>query len=342
MCLLHEIDGMLLIRTMTSSASDAHQITRRITTLSVGVAVVLIVLKSFALGASGSVSIMASLTDSALDLIASLATFFAVRWAAADPDAEHPYGHGKAEGLASLVQSGIVLASAFFIGFEAIKRIFRPEQVTGGMWAIAVMAISMAITGWLIWQQGRAIRQTGSLAVEGDRAHYAADLAANLVVLIGVGSGALLNAPGLDALAGLVVAIWLAWGAIGLLRKSADHLLDGVAPAEDRNTVVALVLEDDRISNVHQLRIRKAGQVLMVQMHIDLDGKLSLKDAHDIVVAAERRVMAAYPRVDIIIHADPALYSLGGDTEMDAPDPPDDAQSDLIAESEASPKGPWG
>jgi ferrous-iron efflux pump FieF len=342
MCLLHEIDSMLLNRTMTSPASDAHQITRRITTLSVGVAIVLIVLKSFALGASGSVSIMASLTDSALDLIASLATFFAVRWAAADPDAEHPYGHGKAEGLASLVQSGIVLASAFFIGFEAIKRMIRPEQVTDGMWAIGVIAVSMALTGWLIWQQGRAIRKTGSLAVEGDRAHYAADLAANFVVLVGVGSGALLNAPGLDALAGLVVAIWLAWGAVGLLRKSSDHLLDGVAPAEDRNAVVALVLEDDRISNVHQLRTRQAGQVLMVQMHVDLDGRLSLKEAHDIIVAAEQRVLAAYPRADIIIHADPALHTLTGDADMAAPEPTADATSDLITDAEASPKGPWG
>ena len=95
---------------MTASPLDAaHETTRRITTVSVATAVLLIVMKAFALGASGSVSILASLADSALDLVASLATFFAVRWAAAPPDDDHRYGHGKAEGLASLVQAGMVL-----------------------------------------------------------------------------------------------------------------------------------------------------------------------------------------------------------------------------------------
>jgi ferrous-iron efflux pump FieF len=184
---------------MTASSLDAaHETTRRITTLSVATAVLLIVLKTFALGASGSVSILASLADSALDLVASLATFVAVRWAAAPPDDKHRYGHGKAEGLASLVQSGMVLASAVFIGWEALQRIVDPRPVTAGGWAVGVVVLSIVITAALVWMQTQAMKKTGSLAVAGDRAHYAADLAANVVVLIGVISGAFLSAPGLD------------------------------------------------------------------------------------------------------------------------------------------------
>ncbi|MDZ4362937.1 cation diffusion facilitator family transporter, partial [Brevundimonas sp.] len=235
---------------------DAQLTVRRVTGLSVGVAVVLIAIKAFALGASGSVSIMATLADSGLDLVASLATFYAVRWAAAPADEAHRYGHGKAEALAALVQAGLVFASALFIGWAAVNRILDPRPVTAGSWSVGVMLVSMALTGWLVWMQTRAVKASGSIAVAGDRAHYAADMASNLVVLIGVASGAFLNAPGLDAAAGLVVAVWLFWGAVGMLRIAAHQLLDRAAPDEDRIAVTTAVLADPRIFGVHQLRTR--------------------------------------------------------------------------------------
>ncbi len=312
---------------MTQPIADHAATNRRITTISVCVAVMLVSLKAFAYGASGSVSIMASLTDSALDLVASLGTFFAVRWAAAAPDAEHRYGHGKAESLAALVQSGLVMASAVFIGLEAVRRIFRPEPVSGGEWAVGVMVLSIGFTGWLIWQQSRAIKASGSVAVAGDRAHYSADLAANVVVLIGIISGSLLKAPGLDAAAGLVVAVWLGWGALGLLKTAANHLLDAAAPDDERNGITAAVLDDARIRNVHRLRTRISGNTLMAQMHIDLDQSLSLAEAHDIVDAAEKRVLSRYPNADIIIHADPA---------------PAVATPTAPKTSTAQASGPWG
>ena len=320
---------------MTASLDDAHAVSRRITTLSVGTAVVLIVLKAFALGASGSVSILATLADSSLDLIASLATFFAVRWAAAPADPEHRYGHGKAEALAGLVQAGLIFASSVFIGWEAVQRILDPRPVSAGGWAVGVVVISIAVTLWLVWMQTQALKKTSSLAVAGDRAHYAADIAANVVVLIGVISGAFLQAPGLDAAAGLVVAVWLFWGAITLLRESADHLLDHAGPEEDRVAITAAVLADPRISGLHQLRTRMAGQVLMVQMHVDLDPQLTLETAHAIVVEAEQRILAAFPHADILIHADPR-----GRAEVHTP-----ASSVAAPEAPSEPlairPGPW-
>lgn len=293
---------------MTETATPApspDEIRRRITRLSVLAAVVLIAIKAFALGASGSVSILASLTDSALDLAASLATFFAVRWAAAPPDAEHRYGHGKAEAMAALVQSGLIFASAVFVGWEAVQRIFAPLSVTGGVWALSAVVLSMAVTGGLVWMQGRALKAAPSLAVEGDRSHYASDLAANGVVLIGVISGAWLHAPGLDAAAGLIVAIWLGWGAVGLLGQAADQLLDRSASPGVDAAVTAAVLSDPRIGGLHRLRTRMVGTVVQTQMHIDLDPELSLMDAHAIVEAAEERIRAAVPEADVLIHADP-------------------------------------
>lgn len=278
---------------------------RQVTTLSVGVAVVLIALKAFALGASGSVSILASLADSALDLAASLTTFYAVRWAVRPGDHTHRHGHGKGEAMAALVQSGLIFASAIFIGWEALARMFDPRPVTGGGWAIGVVVVSMALTAGLVWLQTRSLKAQGSMAVQADRAHYAADLAANAVVLIGIVSGAFLGAPGLDAAAGLVVAVWLAWGAFGLIRDAGGQLLDREASDADRVAVTNAVLADPRVGGVHQLRTRMSGTRLVAQMHIDLDRSLSFEDAHAIVVEAEQRIGAAFPDADVLIHADP-------------------------------------
>lgn len=279
--------------------------TNQITRLSVGVAVILIALKAFALGASGSVSILASLADSSLDLIASLATFYAVRWAAAPADADHRYGHGKGEAMAALVQAGLVFASAAFIGWEALQRMFDPRPIGGGPWAVGVVVVSILLTAGLVWFQTRSIKASGSVAVAADRAHYAADLAANGVVLIGVISGAFLAAPGLDAAAGLVVAVWLFWGAFGVLKDAGDQLLDREASDADRVALTNAVLADPRVGGVHQLRTRMSGARLITQMHIDLDRKLSFEASHDIVVEAENRVKAAFPGADVLIHADP-------------------------------------
>ena len=327
---------------MTASAlDDAHATTRRITTLSVGTAVVLIVLKAFALGASGSVSILATLADSTLDLIASLATFFAVRWAAAPADPEHRYGHGKAEALAGLVQAGLIFASAVFIGWEAVQRIFDPRPVTAGGWAVGVVVVSIAVTLWLVWMQTQALKKTNSLAVAGDRAHYAADLAANAVVLIGVASGAFLGAPGLDAAAGIVVAVWLFWGATGMLKAAADHLLDRAVPEADRVAIIQAVLADPQVFGVHQLRTRMAGQVMMIQMHVDLDAHQTLDAAHAVVVAAENRVLALFPTADILIHADPRGHTRP-QTDVPAVATPAPAQTEAVeAPTGPAPKGPW-
>ncbi|WGM32042.1 cation diffusion facilitator family transporter [Brevundimonas sp. NIBR11] len=279
--------------------------TRQITGLSVGVAVLLIAMKAFALGASGSVSILASLADSSLDLIASLSTFYAVRWAAAPADADHRYGHGKGEAMAALVQAGLVFASAVFIGWEALQRMFDPHPVTGGPWAVGVVIVSIVLTGLLVWLQTRSLKASGSLAVSADRAHYAADLASSGVVLIGVASGAWLAAPGLDAAAGLVVAVWLFWGAFGVLKGAGDQLLDREASDADRIALTNAILSDPRVGGVHQLRTRMSGNRIIAQMHVDLDRSLSFEASHDIVVAAEDRVKAVFPGADVLIHADP-------------------------------------
>jgi cation diffusion facilitator family transporter len=287
------------------SLDESAALTRRVTWLSVATALILTALKAAVWIASGSVSILASLADSGLDLIAALGSFAAVRYAVAPPDAEHRFGHGKAEAFASLVQAGLVFASSALVGQEAIVRLLHPQPLTRGGWAIGAMVVSIGLTALLVTAQTRVLRQARSVAVTGDRAHYLADLASNVVALVAIAASALLGLGGVDALGGLAVAALLLWGAVSVFREASNELMDHELPDEARARIVALMTQDARLTGVHQLRTRAAGPTIHIQMHADLDPELTLEHAHEVVVAAEKRVLEAFPSADIIIHPDP-------------------------------------
>jgi cation diffusion facilitator family transporter len=284
---------------------ETTALTKRITRLSVATAVVLSALKLFAWFASGSIAALASLADSALDIVAALGTFIAVRYAAAPPDREHRYGHGKGEAFASLMQAGLVFASAALVGQEAVSHMISPKPIQQEGWAVGVMAVSLVLTFMLTRAQAHVLSKAHSVAVSGDRAHYLMDIAANVVALVGIALAALFSSPRIDAAAGLVVAGWLVWGAIQVFRESSEQLLDHELPDVSRAEIVSRMTSDPRVRGVHQLRTRASGPYVHIQMHADLDPELSLEQAHQVVVAAEKRVLEAFPAADIIIHPDP-------------------------------------
>jgi cation diffusion facilitator family transporter len=285
--------------------AETAALTRRVTLLSVGTAAVLMAMKLAVWLASGSVAVMASMADSAMDLVASLATFFAVRYAVVPPDREHRFGHGKAEAFASLMQAGLVFASAALIGREAVQRLVAPEPIAQEGWAIAVMIVATALTLGLVRAQTQVLKRTSSVAVSGDRAHYFSDLASNLVALVGIAGSAFLGINGLDAVAGLAIAALLVWGAINVFREASAQLMDKELPEEARLQIVDLMTQDPRLTDVHQLRTRASGPFVHIQMHVDLDPELTLDAAHHVIVEAEKRLLAAFPSADILIHADP-------------------------------------
>lgn len=283
----------------------ASRITRQAAMLSVGVGLLLVALKGGSWLQSGSVAMLSSLADSTLDLATSLFTYFAVRYAAAPPDREHRFGHGKAESFAGLFQAGLVAISGGLIAVEALRALVSGRTVVHGAEAIGVMVISMMLTGALVVAQSRAIAQTASVATKGDRAHYASDFAANGAVIAGIAASVFLGWTWADAAAGLIVAAWLGYGALQVARAAADNLLDRELPDGDRARIEALALEGGDISGVHDLRSRAAGPYIHIQFHADLDPDMPLRRAHEIIVAAETRIRAAFPGADIIIHPDP-------------------------------------
>jgi ferrous-iron efflux pump FieF len=283
----------------------AAAVTRRTALLSVSVALVLIGAKLWAFLVSGSVAMLASLADSGLDLVASLFTLWAISYAAHPPDADHSYGHGKAEGFSALVQALLVGASAALIGAEAVERMRAPVPVDQGGLAIAVMLGSIFLTGALIWAQTRALRKTGSIAVAGDRAHYGADLASNLAVIGGIAAASWFDLPLADPVIGLAVAVWLAWSALGVARGAVDQLMDRELPDAARARIKALAEAGGDDVRLHRLRTRAAGPIIHIQFHLDVPPHISVAEAHRLMAACEARILAEFPGADVLIHPDP-------------------------------------
>jgi ferrous-iron efflux pump FieF len=286
------------------TAADRRRATRNVTLLSIGVAATLVAIKLAVWLLGRSDALLASASDSGLDLFASTMNFFAVRWAAAPPDREHRFGHGKGEAFASLLQAGLVFASAAVVAEEAVRHLLHPQPIAFEGWGVAVMVVSIALTAGLVFAQTRLLRSVASVAVSADRTHFAADLASNAVALAAIAL-AWMGLVWADALGGLAVAAILLWGAVGVFREASSQLLDHELRDEDRRRIVELITSDPAIRHVHQLRTRASGPIVHIQMHVDLDPDLTLEVAHKAVVAAERRVLTAFPDADILIHPDP-------------------------------------
>lgn len=293
--------------TAPANTAEHTRVTTRAAAFSVAVAGFLMIVKAWSWFDSNSVAMLSSLADSTLDVVASLFTYFAVRYAASPPDSDHRFGHGKAEAFAGLIQAGLVAVSGALIALEAGRRLFQPLPIaqSSAFTGIGVMVVSMALTTILVAAQTSAIAKTKSVATRADRMHYVGDVMANLVVIGGIALGAFYDMPWADALAGIFVALWLGWGAIQVAREAADHLLDRELPDNDRARIKALAESDERILAVHDMRTRTSGPYVHIQFHADLEPSLNLADAHKIVVAAEERIRAAYPTADIIVHPDP-------------------------------------
>ncbi len=278
---------------------------RRVAMLSVAVAVTLSLLKLGGWWLSGSVGLLASLADSGLDLVAALGTLTALRLAIVAPDADHRYGHGKAEAFASLLQAALVFIAAAAIGREAALRLAHPVAVRTEFAALIVMAVSIALAAALVIAQTRVLAHTRSAALEGDRAHYLADVAGNIAAFLGVAAAWALHAPRADAAAGLVVSAWLLWGAFKLLRISADTLMDRDLDDTERGTIRDLIRSDPQIVGLQDLRTRSSGPIVHIQAHFAVAPHLTVEAAHHILVQAENRILARFPAADIMLQPDP-------------------------------------
>lgn len=288
---------------MTSSPEHARLL-RLATRASVAVACTLIIAKAIAWWLSGSVSMLAGLTDSALDGIASLLNLLAVHYALRPADDDHRYGHGKAESLAGMAQALFIGGSAVLIAFQAYERIKQPEPLGAPWISIGVIVFSLLLTVALLMLQHRVIKQTGSNAVRADSLHYRSDLLLNgsiLVALVLAGFGW----QQLDAWFGLGIAAYILWSAIQIARESFSVLMDEELPTDVSQHMLELACSVQGVLGAHDLRTRISGNHWFVQLHLELPGELTLSVAHGISDQAADAIHKAYPRAEVLVHADP-------------------------------------
>ena len=269
------------------------------------VAAFLAAVKLYAGITTGSVAMLASLVDSLLDTLASIVNLIAVRAAIAPHDREHRFGHGKAEPLAGLIQAVVVTASVIFVLVEALPRFVDPVAVVHGEIGLAVMAVSILLTGGLVALQRFAVRRTGSVAIRADSLHYRSDLLMNL----GVVAALLLATYGgmafFDPLFAVVVAGYVLYSVGGIVRQSYDMLMDREFPDADRARIRDIAQRHPQVIAVHDMRTRHAGIHSFVQLHIELPADMSLRQAHVVTDEVEAEIRRAFPETDVIIHQDP-------------------------------------
>ncbi|MCM2461341.1 cation diffusion facilitator family transporter [Pseudomonas sp. CG7] len=289
---------------MTTSTEHARLL-RLATRASVAVALVLIVAKALAWWLSGSVSMLAGLTDSTLDGVTSLLNLLAVHYALRPADDDHRYGHGKAESLAGMAQALFIGGSAVLIALQAFERLKEPVPVDAPWLSVGVIVFSLVLTLALLALQHRVIRATGSNAVRADSLHYRSDLLLNgsiLVALVLAGLGWYQ----LDAWFGLGIAVYILWSAIQIARESFAVLMDEELPPDVSQRMLELACAVPGVLGAHDLRTRVSGNHWFVQLHLELPGELTLSVAHGISDQAADAIHRAYPKAEVLVHADPS------------------------------------
>jgi ferrous-iron efflux pump FieF len=280
-------------------------LTQRAAIASVTMALFLLGLKSWAALETGSVSMLGSLADTGLDIIASLVTLFSVRLAAQPADDKHSYGHGKAEALAALFQTVLITASAIAIGWRGISRIGDSAAPTHPELGIGVSVIAIITTLMLITYQRYVVKKTGSIAIHADHVHYSSDVLLNLAVIAALVLDSMLGLRGADPVLGVIIALWLVWHAREVARHAIDQLMDREWPEEKRTRFLAVAQSHPELTGIHAMRTRSSGAHDFVQFHIWVDPDTTIRDAHRAMDELEAKLETAFPGTEVLIHPEP-------------------------------------
>ncbi|KPZ15268.1 cation diffusion facilitator family transporter [Pseudomonas syringae group genomosp. 3] len=287
-----------------STTAEHSRLLRLATRASLAVAVTLILAKGVAWWLSGSVSLLAGLTDSLLDGAASFLNLLAVHYALRPADDDHRYGHGKAEALSGMAQALFITVSGVLIAVQAVERIQNPEPLGAPLLGMVVMVISIALTLALLSLQYRVIKATGSAAIRADSLHYRSDLLLNASILVAL-TLAYFGWQQLDAYFGLGIALYILWSALQIARETVSVLMDEELPADISTLMLELARSVPGVLGAHDLRTRISGNHWFVQLHLELPRTLTLSVAHALCDQAADTIHEQFPKAEVLVHADP-------------------------------------
>jgi ferrous-iron efflux pump FieF len=256
--------------------------------------------------ASGSIAVLSSALDSAGDALASFANFLFLTVAAKPPDEGHPFGHGKAEHLAALLQGALLLGSAIVLGIRAAERIRDPKPIAATTIAIVMMAFSIIATIAVTTYLKRNAVSEESTALAGDALHYTSDIVANAATIAALVVVRLTGNPRVDSIFGVTVAAWIAWNSLYLIWNAGNDLMDASLPDDEiAHVVEAIERSDPSVIGYRELRTRRAAGVRFVEFELCIDRSVSFEQAHELTERVKSAIRAKFPRVVVSVHAEP-------------------------------------
>jgi len=279
---------------------------RRYAWLSIAAAVATIALKAAAYLVTGSVGLLSDALESFVNLAGALMALWMLSLAARPPDANHAYGHGKAEYFSSGVEGGLILIAAISIAVTAVERLLNPrplEQVGLGLGvSVVASAINLGVSLVLM----RAARQYDSITLKANAHHLMTDVWTSAGVLLGVGLVVVTGWLWLDPVVALAVAANIVWTGTKIVHASVQGLMDVALPAEEQERIKS-VLERyaSEEVNYHALRTRQSGPRRFVSVHILVPGAWSVMDGHDLVERIEADLRASLPMLSVLTHLEP-------------------------------------
>ena len=253
----------------------------------------------------GSVSVISEAVHSATDLFAALIAFFAVRASDAPPDEQHPYGHGKFEAVSGVIEALLIFAAGVFIIWQAANALITGRHLLAPLWGVAVMAVSAIVNVFVARHLHAVAKETDSVALLADAHHLSVDVWTSAGVLVGLALVAITGEPRFDAFVALVVAVIVFVTAARLTRDALYPLIDNRLPDNEIALVKGVMATDDRVLGWHKLRTRKSGSERHIDVHIQVDDDMSLREAHRLTEELEDKIRAALPKVVVVIHTEP-------------------------------------
>lgn len=258
--------------------------------------------------ATGSMGILSEAAHSALDLGAAALTYFAVSESDKPADEKHHYGHGKIESLSAFIETLLLFITSAWIIYEAVQRFFEKNvEVTVEWYSFAVIIISIVVDISRSRALSRVAKQTGSLALEADALHFSSDIWSSGAVLIGL-AFVLFDIKGADAVAALVVAVFIVVAGIKLGKRTIEVLID-TAPVGTKEKITEIVGKIDGVVGVDKIKVRPAGVALIIEIALVVGRNLSLEQLNALIKNVEKHVLAEFPESEITVVAKPVALS---------------------------------
>jgi ferrous-iron efflux pump FieF len=278
--------------------------------LSIATAASLAVLKLATGMATGSMAVFSSAVDSLLDVLASGVNFLAIRQAERPADKNHPFGHGKFETVATLFQAIFITASGIWIIFESIHRLIKGVELARLNEGITILAISVAASWWISRFLQRVARETDSPALKADSLHFSMDVYTNLALVAGLVIIKLFDITWLDPVLSIIVASYILFEALRLVRYGLRDVLDAELPDPIRQKVAQIIeahieAHKNYVLGYHSLRTRRAGSQKIMDFHLVVCKYLSVEEAHAIANHLEKKIQREISESDVIIHIEP-------------------------------------